>query len=328
MNAPQEAMDFELRRIEEAERWLQILHEGAFDEGTIAAWQKWSSDAPNLQEFERLQQIWEGVGDLESGRLLTSSAAGSRRWAPQWAWAAGLTLLIGASSSVYWIKVSGDRTYDTRVAVTRELPLPDGSRVEIAPLSRINTRFTPESRIVNVESGEAYFNVARDPLRPFIVKVGEMQVLAVGTAFNVHKTGERVRVTVTDGVISASATKANATGDNGAHATAPVQASAGQQVEYSLVDRRFLVGSADVARATAWRSGMLKFVNEPLGSVVADLNRYSDRRIVIDDAALETLPYTGTVFAGRVDQWLLALQDAFPLHAQVDGADRVRLKMN
>jgi transmembrane sensor len=169
---------------------------------------------------------------------------------------------------------------------------------------------------VSLDSGEAYFDVARDPQRPFIVAAGEVQVTAIGTAFNVHKGSGHVRVTVTEGAIRVSAP-----------GNAAAEAKAGQQVEYALAERQLSVSSADTAVATAWRSGVLKFVDEPLRNVVADLNRYSERGIVIEDAGLEALPYTGTVFTGRIDQWLIALEDAFPLYVEDSGRARVRLKM-
>jgi transmembrane sensor len=326
MNAPQAATDPELKRMDEALQWLEALRENGMDEGSVAAWLRWSSEAGNLEEFERLQRVWDGVGKLDRDGLLPSTARTNVRRAPRFAWAAGLLLAVGASLGGYWALESGGRSYGTPVAATSEISLSDGSRVELAPLSRISTRFTGESRVVDVEAGEAYFDVAKDPLRPFIVKTDEVQVLAVGTAFNVHKIGGRVRVTVAEGVVSVSATNAGEGGGALARAAVPVQASAGQQVEYSVADRRMHVTGANLEIATAWRSGMLKFVNEPLGNVVADLNRYSERKIVIDGAGLAALPYTGTVFSSRIDQWLVALQDAFPLVAQEDGAHRVRLK--
>jgi transmembrane sensor len=320
--------ELEMQRMDEALQWLETLRDSAMDEGAVAAWLRWSSEPENLQEFERLQGIWDGVGRLDRAALLPSPARAPARRSVRLAWAAGLVLMVGASLGGYWVREIGGRSYGTEVAMTSEIALSDGSRVELAPLSRISARFTDESRVIDIESGEAYFDVAKDPLRPFIVKTDDVQVLAVGTAFNVHKIGGRVRVTVTEGVVSVSATNMDAAGGGRAQAAVPVQASAGQQVEYSVVDRRMQVAGANVEIATAWRSGMLKFVNEPLGNVVADLNRYTDRKILIEDESLEALPYTGTVFSGRIDQWLLALQDAFPLVAEEQGPHQVRLKTN
>lgn len=327
MSALQTAADPELRRIDEAMQWLDVLREGAMDENVLAAWLKWSGDAQNLLELERLQQIWEGVGRLDREQLLAPPARPASRWTrPRLAWAAGVALAICASAAWYWSERSSGRNYVTAVAVTSDIPLSDGSRVELAPSSSIVARFSPEKRIVNVESGEAYFSVAKDPARPFIVDIGDLRVVALGTAFNIHKAHGRVRVSVTEGVVSVSSVKTEASELWDSHSSAPVRASAGEQVEYSIADRRLFVNGADVRIATAWRSGMLKFINEPLGDVVADLNRYSDRELIIEDDELTRLPYTGTVFAGRIDQWLLAVQDAFPLHVQADGEHRVRLQ--
>jgi len=321
MSAQEVVEDLELRRIDEAAQWMETLRSGAMDESTLAAWLKWSADPQNLQEFEGLQHIWDGVGKLSHGELNAPSQRRFSRLPLRTALAASLVLSVGASAWLVWRSADNPyaRSYDTPVAVTSDIPLADGSRVELGPLSKISTRLTETSRIIDMKAGEAYFEVARDPARPFIVNTGEVQIAAIGTAFNIHKAAGHVRVTVTEGAIRVSATQ---TAGN-----PPIEAQAGQRVEYSVADRRLAVSGADLQVATAWRSGVLKFVDEPLQNVVADLNRYTERKIVVEDAVLDTLPYTGTVFAGRIDQWLIALQDAFPLYVEPDGKDRVRLKM-
>jgi transmembrane sensor len=319
MNTQEAAMDMDLRRIDEAEQWMATLREGAMDEGTLARWLQWSADARNLQEFERLQQIWSGVGQLGADAWGASrERRGAGRAHLRLALAASLLLVVGAGAWLAWNAI-GDpnmRTYGTAVAVTSDIPLSDGSRVQLGPVSTISAQLTEATRLVSLDAGEAYFDVARDPQRPFIVAAGEVRVTAIGTAFNVHKGSGHVRVTVTEGAI-----RVNAPGN------AAAEAKAGQQVEYALAERQLSVSSTDTAVATAWRSGVLKFVDEPLRNVVADLNRYSERGIVIEDAGLEALPYTGTVFTGRIDQWLVALEDAFPLYVEDSGRARVRLKM-
>ncbi len=320
MSTQDVAVERELRRIDEATQWLQALRDGAMDESTITRWLTWSADAQNLQEFEQLRAVWDGVGTLERrAQLSVEPVRGVRPRAFRTALAAGVMLGLGTGAWYIWdLATSPVNSYSTAVAATTHIPLADGSRVQLAPLSKVSTRFTADARIVNVESGEAYFEVAKDPARPFIVNTGEFTVTALGTAFNVHKTKESVRVAVTEGSIGVAVP--------GERAPEPIEARAGQQVEYSFAERRLTVGSADPQVATAWRSGVLKFIDEPLRDVVADLNRYSKRKIVIDDASLSTLPYTGTVFADRIDQWLLAAQDAFPLYIEEEGKDRVRLK--
>ncbi len=317
MTTPQATVDVELDRIDAAEQWLETLREGAMDEPTLAAWLSWSADARNLREFERLQQIWQGVERIDVRAWRQPQVLRIRRAPLRLALAATVVLAVGVGTGLIWLFAGHPDvlTYRTSVAVTSDIPLADGSRVQLGPVSTLSAHLTEATRVLRLEAGEAYFEVAKDPLRPFVVNSGELQVTAIGTAFNVHHGAGKVRVTVTEGAIRVAAP----TGES-------VEAGAGQQVEYTLADRRLALSGADPEVATAWRSGVLKFIDAPLSTVVADLNRYSERRIVIDQTGLDSLPYTGTVFVGRIDQWLIALQDAFPLRVQDDGERRVYLR--
>jgi transmembrane sensor len=71
---------------------------------------------------------------------------------------------------------------------------------------------------------------------------------------------------------------------------------------------------------------VLKFMDEPLGSVVSNVNRYSSRRIVLEDADLASRPFTGTVYEGRIEDWLSALERVFPLDVVDEGGDVIRLQ--
>ena len=84
------------------------------------------------------------------------------------------------------------------------------------------------------------------------------------------------------------------------------------------------VSSITPEQATAWRSDRLEFINEPLGAVVANVNRYSTRPVHIVDADLETLTFTGTIKTNAIDSWLDSLPQIFPLRITED-AHRVIL---
>jgi transmembrane sensor len=151
------------------------------------------------------------------------------------------------------------------------------------------------------EDGEAFYSVSKDPSRPFVVRAGPVTVIAVGTAFTVRRAGESVSVIVTEGAVDVSA-------ENVA-----VRAAAGQRVRYDHgeLSRPVEVASADVA--TSWRDGRLQFVDEPLRLVIASVNRYSERDVLISDPSIEELRFTGTVFPNGVDTWLQGVASVFPV---------------
>jgi transmembrane sensor len=171
-----------------------------------------------------------------------------------------------------------------------------------------------ERREITLERGEAYFHVAKDSARPFIVRAGNTRVAAVGTAFNVRRAGKRIVVAVAEGVV-----KVDAQGAAQAHPAREPARSArlgvGEQLSINGVD-----GSVDLqvvapGGIAAWREGLLQYRNEPLQSVIADVARYSARDIVIADAAAADLRVTGTVFTNDVEGWIQGLEAALPVRA-------------
>lgn len=237
--------------------------------------------------------------------------------------AAALLIAVGIGSFVVMQRADRNvsQSYATAIGGMGSSVLPDGSRVELGADSRITTSYTGRLRTVSVDSGEAFFNVAKDPQRPFLVTAGGMQVTAVGTAFNVRFHPGRVVVAVSEGKVQLDGESAkDADGLPGAGRSAgPTPLIAGQQAVYSSASGSVTVAQIHLADVASWRSGVLKYVHEPLGSVAADLSRYYVKRIVINNAALSDLPFTGTVFSTRIEDALHALEDVFPLQVLEHG---------
>lgn len=341
MNAvPDTSDDAELDRLRAASRWLVALRECGDDDTVIADWLAWCDAAPeNLDAFERIKATWKVSGAALLSSVPTPSPvplqaqAGAvppaacpqprrhRRWRPL-ARAAGMLMAVGLSAILLTQPPGTTHTLSTPVALHATNPLPDGSVVELGARSRIATRFSEAERRVVIEEGEAYFDVAHDPGRPFVVQVGGLSVIAVGTAFNIRSGDERVVVTVTEGRVRLARA---APADPGRPPVPAVEAGAGEQATFSARQGTIDVAMADPGVATAWREGVLKFVHEPLDEVVANLNRYSTRQIVLADPRLAQLRYTGTVFGTRLDDWLDAVEGVFPITVTYDGTDRILL---
>lgn len=334
--------DKDLAIIEAAAAWLLRLREAPDDEQLLSDWLAWcEADPEHLATFERLRGTWQllsdavlepqAAGGLGSGHDLRgrprpslAEAARPSRAHRSWPWARlaqaavlAVVLLGGGLTLMRMLPPPGAQTLSTPVAVHGSSALPDGSQVDIGALSRISTRYSDTERRVRVEAGEAYFEVARDARRPFVVEAHGLTVTAVGTAFNVRRDDARVVVTVTEGRVRLDLPR-------GAGA---LEAGAGEQFVYSAGERRIVdTAKVDPEVAIAWRQGVLKFVHAPLDQVVADLNRYSRRPIRLGDAGLAELRYTGTVFSGQLDDWLRAMEDVFPVHIEHRGSEGIVLQ--
>jgi transmembrane sensor len=199
----------------------------------------------------------------------------------------------------------------------RRAPLSDGSAVTLNTDTAIRAAFDGRMRRVDLLRGEALFDVAKDPARPFVVVAGDVRVRAVGTSFTVrtHADGQ-VGVIVREGVVEVW---------RGAKGR-PVRLAAEHAVRVASAGdlRPATVGAAAVDRAMAWRQGQIDLDGLTLGEAAAEFARYSDRRIVIEDPAVADLKMTGLFSASDPDGFAKAAALSLGLVATQE-ADGVRL---
>lgn len=201
-------------------------------------------------------------------------------------------------------------TYTTPVGVTASVPMKDGSNVTLNTDSAIRVALSDTQREVRLEHGEAFFDVARDQSRPFVVTAGDKRVVAVGTKFSVRRIDDEVRVFVTEGQVRiensfvAAGSIARARDDS-----ILVRADALPEVENYL----------------SWRSGYLVFADTPLADAVAEFNRYNERKIVVADAEVAAVRIGGKFRATNVDVFVRLLTEGYDIDAQsTDGRIVVR----
>jgi transmembrane sensor len=306
--------------MEAAADWLVRLHDAPGDEALAVAWLQWCEEDPrNLHEFHSAQLVWHAATPAAPSLPMPEPAV--RRIPNRRVWlslAATVLIAIGIGSFAF-LKTDKDellQSYATPIAGTGSSVLPDGSRVELGADSRITTRYTASQRFISVDVGEAYFLVAKDPGRPFLVDAGDMRVTAVGTAFNVRRNSDRVVISVSEGRVQLNSGSESADGVDLISKSARTPLLAGQQAIYSSESRSVTIGEINATDVASWRNGVLKYMHEPLGSVAQDLSRYHNKRIVISDARLSAMPFTGTVFSSRIDDTLKALESVFPLQVR------------
>jgi len=313
----------DLDRMAAAADWLVRLHDAPGDEALAVAWLQWCEEDPrNLQEFQSAQLIWHAANPAAPAPITQVASSPPRaveRQLNRQVWfGLAATVLIAIGIGSFALMRSGHdellQSYETPVAGTGSSVLPDGSRVELGADSRITTRYTASQRFISVDVGEAYFLVAKDPGRPFLVDAGGMQVTAVGTAFNVRRNSDRVVIAVSEGRVELE----------GEQHSARTPLVAGQQAVYNSDSHTVTIAQINTMDVASWRNGVLKYMHEPLGSVAEDLSRYHHKRIVISDARLSAMPFTGTVFSSRIGDTLKALESVFPLQVNERG-DEIEL---
>jgi transmembrane sensor len=234
-----------------------------------------------------------------------------------------LQLLIG--------KHGGADTFATRTGEQMKVTLPDGSQVNLGARSKLSVAYTRAARDVRLEAGEAFFAVQKDAARPFRVHVLDGVVTAVGTAFDVRTTNDRVLVAVAEGIVQVNGVAATTLSrppapSIGGH-EAPSVASLKRGEAISFLSRRenhtlepARVTHVDPADPARWRDGWLVYRDEPLRDVLADIARYTDRDIVVAESLSGDSRFTGAVFKDGIIEWLESLPTAFPVTITTNGS--------
>jgi len=208
----------------------------------------------------------------------------------------------------------GDR-YATAVGGFASVPMADGSKITLNTNSNVRVALTETERRIDLDQGEAFFEVAHDAGRPFVVRAGEKQIVAVGTKFSVQRFDDKVRVLVTEGQVRVEGSDVPA-GDGKAHADA-VLLGAG---EIARVNSSAIVVQkappTQVEEFLSWRDGYLRFHETPLADAVAEMNRYNRQKILVADPSLAAMKITGTFRPTQYEAFVRVLGDGFAIDAR------------
>ncbi len=288
------------------------------DAGTFDAWL--SASASHRAAYYRLNGAWQETGRLKA--LMRSSAAaaaktsenpegapGSRKL--RLAIAAGIMTIVGIASFIHQSALLNHHEYSTVVGGLQAVPMSDGSKVTLNTDSEIRMSVTDTERRIELKQGEAFFEVAKDPRRPFVVSAGDQRIIAVGTAFSVRRQGHDIRVVVTEGKVRVEIP--------GKEAALLEPLSAGSIVSTASGD--VLVKTkpiAEIEQSLSWRSGLLTFRDTALATAVAEFNRYNARKIVIEDPAIAAIEIGGIFRATNLDPFVHLLEDGFPIRATTE----------
>ena len=193
-----------------------------------------------------------------------------------------------------------DRTYDTGHGEQAAWRLPDGSMLHLNTDSSTTVHYSKTERVVDINRGQALFEVARGDRRRFRVSAGEAQVLAVGTEFDVYRRRDVTLVTVVEGTVTVSVGEPPPS--NGIVPPGPsLRVSAGQQAAVEAGKLWPEPIPVDAKAAVAWLHRQIIVEDRPLGEVAEEFNRYGHVRVEIDDPALRALRVSGRFDADDLD---------------------------
>ena len=286
-------------------------------------------DPKYREDLDELLVAFDGIAKLAGDRRMEAIASEHRRLLQEHrrnrrlalGMVAGMLVAIGAVLAVFAPWRGPDEShlekYVTSIGEQQTIELADGSVITLNTGGQLVVDYSGPVRRVLLERGEAYFEVAEDPDRPFRVGLGAHTVTVLGTAFNVLMDPGRYQVAVIEGAV----TFHEATADLSAspppvsmHGPGPRRVEAGWVAEFDVNQnelKAFQPESMD--RYRDWRSGLLEFYDEPLYQVVQELNRYSPRKILIEDTSVMELQVYTVVSIQDIDSTLNGLEHILPV---------------
>ena len=213
---------------------------------------------------------------------------------------------------------------ETSIGEQKSESLPDGSVVHVNTISSAQISYTRNERSVVLRSGEAFFDVAPEKDRPFVVYAADTTVRAVGTAFSVYNNQGAINVSVTEGsveFISNGVSKIIAATEYGQK-----NLSSGNVARYrDKLTQVETQPASELARQLSWQDGMLEFRGESLEYVVSELSRYTDAQIVIVDDDIRDIRLGGYFKIGDIEGLASTLALGFNIQVDVISSDLIQV---
>ena len=267
----------------------------------------WINDAKAAsQEPTRIALALEPTVRSRSGNGTRVASRGARSPRGRLAAACLGAVLLATALVFRW----EEGRYSTALGEQRIVTLADGSVIELNTDSALKVRFSKHQRAIHMIKGEAFFRVAHDTTRPFVVSAGEASVKAVGTQFNVRMSNDATLVSVVEGTVEVRDDTSDALAPAGPGSA--VRVTTGEEATITQVrpqasKKRLAVAkitTSSAQRSASWTRGRVEFENTPLVDVLSEFQRYRDVRILIDDETIRQLRLTGSFDAHDPDSAL------------------------
>jgi transmembrane sensor len=323
----------------EAAAWVTRLHGSRRTLEAEEGCRRWLAEDPkNAAAFELLTDVWEKSARLrrpferEVPQARTPRRPGANFSLAAFATAvAALTLLL---SAFYFFYLHTD-AITTGVGEQRTLVLADGSRVHLNTDTRVIPRFNGTTRRIELDKGEAFFEVARNPNQPFIVIAGDRQVRALGTSFIVRRDEHDIAVTLVEGKVTVAPTMPesrfsalsgqsaqNTPTANNISAPDVLALTPGQRLTIAQGSTPQLqtrvIDSPPIEKVTAWQRGQVDLDDIPLTDAVAEMNRYSKTRLVIQDPNTAAIRVSGIFRAGDQQEFVRAIARIHHIETRIE----------
>ena len=288
---------------EEAARWFLRLQDRPDDDSLRTRFEAWLlADPRHGHEYRQFDSLWHGLDRPDTLQQLARAAETRRQQRRQLLKGSAASLLLGVAGWRVWAWREAQPQWQTLLA-SQQAPLrqtlPDGSMLTVGAASRASVRYLAAMRHVQLDAGQALFDVQRDSARPFVVSTPLGQVTVLGTRFAVQLDGQQLHVAVASGRVQV-----------GRHA--------GDNLAVLQAGDYLTLGPAGAERTPApavdpflWAQGTLAFHNATLQQVAATLAPYRRKPLRVEGNA--SLRLTAVVQLRDLSAFLQRLPQVLPV---------------
>lgn len=331
MNATPEPDD--MRRI--AADWFARKRSGQMSAAEAHELEAWLAADPERQAaLDAVELMWAASDAVRSDpAVLAIREDALKKARPRWRVAVGGAIAASLAALVVTgvvlradVPQLGPRTFSTSPGQTSTISLPDGSKVTLDADTVLRARETDDRRSLELVRGRAFFRVAKDPNRPFVVTARDKTVTAIGTAFDVSLRPGGVQVTLLEGKVKVDAPVPSAA------PRGPLAQPRLQSTEMSAGSRlvapdngSWRMAKVDASQEVSWAAGQLVFAGKSLAQVAEELNRRSGKKVIIDDPSVGRAVISGSFDAGDVEGFVRAVEGYGLARVEHETKDRIEL---
>lgn len=296
--------------------WVTTRYDsGIWSEEISARFDAWLAESPTHEvAYLRLEAAWVSANRFAALRTSTSGAASIRQ--PE----RSPTVLVrivaalfvvfagGLLAANYFYRSAEQQIYKTAIGERQTITLSDGSQIELNTDTMLHLAGTGDRRAVFLDRGEAYFRIKHDPIRPFVVMLGDHRVTDLGTEFVIRRSAGRLEVAVVEGRALFDAPGIN-------FRPSSIELSAGDGVLATANSVKVTkTSTGTLSESLGWRRGVLVFDHKTLAAAAAEFNRYNRRKLIIGDSVTAQMKVDGTFPMDDAELFARSVRSLFGLH--------------
>lgn len=339
--------------VRSAHEWRVLMENPGATDADRRAFQAWLAADPRHEDmFGRAETVWSALGDVAPSDF--DERLHQPSWRERWSQRVGAlsappaergNRIVFASIAVATVFAGGllltlpkqpqtmaeaenasVTNYASDRGETKTVALSDGSTLTLGAASKATVTYSGSSRSLELVEGAVFLDIESDEARPFLVDAAAMKVMVTGTAFAVKRIDDAVRVSVAEGDVEVS--YPIFLNDKATSMMTRQSLAAGQQIAASQGAGLDDIKEISIAAVGAWRSDRLVYDGDPLWHLVADANRYSERRVIIDgdEERIGALKIQGAFSASDIDGMLSSLALIHPVVVDQSEPEIIRIR--